>query len=207
MSRIFRPAARSARPVSVISTTASAISGIFASVAPYESVISASTPAFVKNRRVSSGYSVCTRTPAGRSSIALHVRVARDREHHADRPRRCLRVVQLGERHHLGRGLLDPVPAGDADVEEARRDVARDLLGPQDGDVDHPRVVDLAAVVDVRIARDREVRVFEELEGGSLERALGEDESQHVGSVSSRRRRTGRRVWRGGAAIRSSRAQ
>ena len=68
MSRIFSPAARSARPVSVISTTASAISGIFASVAPYESVISASTPALVKNRLVSSGYSVCTRTPRGRST-------------------------------------------------------------------------------------------------------------------------------------------
>ena len=43
-----------------------------------------------------------------------------------------------------------------------------------------------AAVVDVRVALDREVRVFEELERGPLERALGEDESQHVGSVSSR---------------------
>ena len=64
---ILRPAARRARPVSVISTTASAISGIFASVAPYESVISASTPACSKNRRVSSGYSVWTRTPAGSS--------------------------------------------------------------------------------------------------------------------------------------------
>ena len=31
------PAARSARPVSVISTTASAMSGTFASVAPYDS--------------------------------------------------------------------------------------------------------------------------------------------------------------------------
>ena len=94
--------------------------------------------------------------------------------------------MQLGERLDLGAGLLDPVPAGDPDVEEARRDVARDLLGSQHGDVDHPRVVDRAAVVDVRAALDREVRVFEELEGGPFERALGEDDSQHVGIVSSR---------------------
>jgi hypothetical protein len=32
--------------------------------------MSASTPALVKNRFVSSGYSVCTRTPFGRSSTA-----------------------------------------------------------------------------------------------------------------------------------------
>ena len=42
------PAARSARPVSVISTTASAMSGTFASVAPYESCTSASTPGLVE---------------------------------------------------------------------------------------------------------------------------------------------------------------
>ena len=67
VSSTFSPAARNARPLSVPSTTASAISGIFASVAPYESEISASTPWSRKNRLVSSGYSVCTRTPAGRS--------------------------------------------------------------------------------------------------------------------------------------------
>ena len=66
------PAARSARPVSVRSTTASAISGIFASVAPYESVISACTPCFSRKRRVSSGYSVWTRTPSGRSFTDCH---------------------------------------------------------------------------------------------------------------------------------------
>ena len=38
-------------------------------------MISASTPAFVKKRRVSSGYSVCTRTPAGRSSTFRDLRV------------------------------------------------------------------------------------------------------------------------------------
>ena len=44
VSRMRSPAARSARPVSVISTTASAMSGTLASVAPYESCTSASTP-------------------------------------------------------------------------------------------------------------------------------------------------------------------
>ena len=176
VSRIFSPAARSARPVSVISTTASAISGIFASVAPYESVISASTPALVKNRLVSSGYSVCTRTPRGRSTDRRDVRVPRHREHHADRARRRLRVVQLGERHDVGGCLLDPVAAGDPDVEETGRDVARDLLRSQHGDVDDPGIVDRTAVVHVRVTHDREVGVFEELEGGPLERALGEDD-------------------------------
>ena len=66
-----RPAARSARPVSVISTTQSAMSGTFASVAPYEREISASTPCSSSARRVSSGYSVLTRTrcPARSASV------------------------------------------------------------------------------------------------------------------------------------------
>ena len=63
VSSTFSPAARNARPVSVSSTTASAISGTFASVAPYESEMSASTPCFSVYRRVSSGYSLDTRTP------------------------------------------------------------------------------------------------------------------------------------------------
>ena len=46
----------------------SAISGTFASVAPYDSRMSASMPFFSKKRRVSPGYSVETRTPCGRSS-------------------------------------------------------------------------------------------------------------------------------------------
>ena len=65
---IFRPAALSARPVSVRSTMQSAISGTFASVAPYERRMSASMPFFSKNRRVRPGYSVATRKPCGRSS-------------------------------------------------------------------------------------------------------------------------------------------
>ena len=68
MSRMRSPAARSARPVSVMSTMQSAMSGILASDAPYDRRMSASTPLDAKNRRVSSGYSVDTRTPLGRSS-------------------------------------------------------------------------------------------------------------------------------------------
>jgi hypothetical protein len=90
--------------------------------------------------------------------------------------------VQLGERLHLDTRLLDPVPPGDADVEQPVGDVARDLLGPQHGDVEDARVVDVGPVVDVRVPLDREVRVFEELEGRLLERALGEDESEHGGT-------------------------
>ena len=94
-------------------------------------------------------------------------------------PRRGLRVVQLGERDDLDTGLLDPVPAGDAEVEEAVGDVARDLLRPEDRDVDDAGIVDVGAVVDVGRAHDREVGVFEELERRFLERALRQHEAQH----------------------------
>ena len=45
---IRRPAARSARPVSVISTTQSAMSGTLASLAPYDRRTSASMPSLAK---------------------------------------------------------------------------------------------------------------------------------------------------------------
>ena len=67
-----RPAALRARPVSVMSTTTSTMSGTFASVAPYERRTSASTPAASRWRFVISGYSVETFTPAGRSAIVCH---------------------------------------------------------------------------------------------------------------------------------------
>jgi hypothetical protein len=62
------PAVRRALPVSVISTTESAMSGTLASVAPYDSWTSASTPCLAKYRRVSSGYSVWTTSPGARSA-------------------------------------------------------------------------------------------------------------------------------------------
>src|SRR5579863_1333632 len=64
------PAACRARPVSVISTTASAISGTFASVAPYEGRTSAVMPCSERKRLVRFGYSVATREPDFKSAAA-----------------------------------------------------------------------------------------------------------------------------------------
>ena len=77
-------AAASARPVSVISTTASAMSGILASVAPYDMRISACTPCFSSTRRVSSGYSVDTRAPDAQVGDGRHGGIHGDRQDHAD---------------------------------------------------------------------------------------------------------------------------
>ena len=66
---------------------------------------------------------------------ALRGVVGRDREHDLDRARRVLRVQQLAECDDVAVRLLDPVATGDPDVEEALRDVARDLLRPEDADV------------------------------------------------------------------------
>jgi hypothetical protein len=54
-----------------------------------------------------------------------------DGQHHLDRVGGLLGVGQLGQADHLAAGLLDPVPAGDAKIEEALLDVAGDLLGAQ----------------------------------------------------------------------------
>ena len=119
---------------------------------------------------MSSGYSVCTRTPGGRSSTDCHGESPRDREHHPDRPRRRLRVVQLGEGHDLDARLLDPVAAGDTDVEQPVGDVARDLLRAQDRDVDDARIVDRRLVVDVGGTHDARGRRLRRV-GGSPVRA------------------------------------
>ncbi len=60
-----------------MSTTASAMSGTLASVAPYESAMSASMPWAASALRVSSGYSVLTRRRPGRPapSAASSVRL------------------------------------------------------------------------------------------------------------------------------------
>ena len=87
--------------------------------------------------------------------------------------------MQLGERHDLDARLLDPVAAGDADVEQTVGDVARDLLRPQDRDVDDAGIVDRGLVVDVGGAGEREVGVLEQLQGRLFERTLREDQAQH----------------------------
>ena len=132
-----------------------------------------------KNRRVSAGYSVETRTPLGRSSTRSTRRVAGDRDDHLDRVGRGLRVPQLAEAHHVGAGLLDPVASGDPEVEQPVGHVGRDLLGSQDADLADPGVVDGGPVVDGGRPDDGEVGGLEQLERGALERSLREDEPQH----------------------------
>ena len=136
-------------------------------------------PFFSKKRRVSSGYSVDTRTPWGRSSTRVDRTVGRHGHDDVHRTGGRLRVVQLAERHDVAAGLLDPVAPGDAEVEQPVGDVPRDLLGPQDAHLVDPGIVDRRPVVDRRRAADREVGRLEQLEGGLLERALRQHDLQH----------------------------
>ena len=186
VSMIRRPAARRARPVSVISTTASAISGILASVAPWDSRTSASTPCSARKRRVRPGYSVDTRTPAGRSPTVRTGESSATASTTRIGPGGGLAVAQLAERRHLAGGLLDPVPPGDAQVEQALGHVLGDLLGPQDAHLGDPGVVDGGPVVDVGAAQHGQVGGLEQVEGGPLERAFGQDEAQHGGRTLAR---------------------
>ena len=110
----------------------------------------------------------------------LRGRVGGDGEDDADGAGGRLGVVQLGEGHDFGVGLLDPVPSGDAQVERARRDVPRDLLRSEDPHAVDARVVNVGAVVDVGAPLDREIGVFEQLERRSLQRALRQHQAEHV---------------------------
>ena len=141
--------------------------------------MSACTPCFSSTRRVSSGYSVETRAPTGRSSI--------DRTGEslatASTTRMGLAVVfeyaSSPSDDDLGAGLLDPVTAGDPEVEEALGHVPGDLLGPQDADLVHAGVVDAGPVVDVGAPHHAEVGGGEQLQRRLFQRALGQDQSQH----------------------------
>ena len=73
-----------------------------------------------------------TRTPAGSSATRPRRGVLAHRQDHPDRTGAGLAVAQLTQRRHLRLGLLDPIPAGDAQVEQTLRDVLRDLLRAQD---------------------------------------------------------------------------
>ena len=129
VSMTRRPAARRARPVSVISTTASAISGILASVAPCDIRTSASTPWAARKRLVELG--VLGRHP--------HPGAAGRRRSAPGSPRRrpappgwaarwpCCSAARPATPPSDG-GLLDPVPPGDAQVEQALGHVFGDLL-------------------------------------------------------------------------------
>ena len=81
----FRPAARNARPVSVISTTQSAMSGIFASVAPYERRTSASTPVSSEVAAGDLGVLGLDADAVGEVAHRRCGRVAGHRDDHADR--------------------------------------------------------------------------------------------------------------------------
>ena len=94
-----------------------------------------------------------------------------------------LRVLQLAEADDVAGGLLHPVPAGDAEVEQALGHVGRDLLRAQDAHLVDPGIVDVGLVVDRGGAHDREVGRLEQLERRLLERALRQHESQHGGRV------------------------
>ncbi len=70
----------------------------------------------------------------------------RHREHHPDRIRSRLGVSKLAERGDVGTGLSDPVPPGNAEVEQPLRYVQRDLLRPQEPHPVDPRVLDRGVV-------------------------------------------------------------
>ena len=65
------------------------------------------------------------------------------------------------------------------DVEQPVGHVERDLLRAQDPHLDHPRVVDGGPVVDLGGSDHAQVGGGEQLQGGPLERPLGEDQPQH----------------------------
>ena len=178
---IRSPAARSARPVSVMSTMQSAMSGILASLAPYDRRTSASMPLLGEVPRGQLGVLGVTR-----DALRAGPRPAATGESAATATTTwtglevALRVPQLAEADDLAAGLLDPVAAGDAEVEQPLGDVHRDLLRAQDADLGDARVVDRRPVVDRRRADDGEVGGLEQLERGLLQRALGQHQPQHA---------------------------
>ncbi len=108
-------------------------------------------------------------------------RFARHREHHTARLVRGLGIRQLAQGDHVTPPLLDAVPPGDTEIEEALGDVSRDLLGTQYPHVVDAGIVDAGPVRHVRGTRDAQVGVFEELQGGALERTFGQDQAEHGG--------------------------
>ena len=144
VSSTLSPAARSARPLSVPSTTTSAISrdlGLGRAVRQRDVGIDA---VLLEEAPRELGILGLHAHAGGQILHRLPLRVARDREHDPERPRGRLRVVQLRERDDVDAGLLDPIAAGDPEVEQTVGDVARDLLRAQDRDVDDAGIVDAA---------------------------------------------------------------
>ena len=92
-----------------------------------------------------------------------------------------LGVAQLPQAHHVGLGLLHPVPPGDADVEEAVGHVGADLLRAEDAHLVDAGIVDAGPVGHHRVPVHPQVGGLEELEGGLLQRPLGQHQLQHGG--------------------------
>ena len=99
------------------------------------------------------------------------------RHDHLDRVARRLGVLEAADAHHVAGRLLDPVAAGDAEIEHALGHVRRDLLRAQDPHLVDARIVDLGPVGDIGIAVDPQIGGLEQIEGGLLERALGQDQT------------------------------
>jgi hypothetical protein len=107
--------------------------------------------------------------PVGQVADGLPGHAGGHGEHDPDRVRRDLGVLQLAQRRDVRAGLGDPVAAGDAEVEQAFRDVRRDLLGPQEPDSLDARIVDGRMVITVGRAPNRQVCGVEQVEGGALQ--------------------------------------
>ena len=115
-----------------------------------------------------------------------HRRITRDGEHHAGRLVGGLGVRQLAQGDHIAPPLLDAVAARDAQIEQPLGHVRRDLLGSQDAHVVDAGVVDRGPVGHVRGTGDGQVGVREELHGGALERAFGQDQAKHGEIIADR---------------------
>jgi hypothetical protein len=75
----------------------------------------------------------------------------------------------MGSADDISTSLLHPVAAGDAEIEQALRDIGRDLLGPQDVNLADPRVVDRRPVGNLGGPSDRQVGSGKQLEGRKLQ--------------------------------------
>ena len=105
--------------------------------------------------------------------------VAGDGHDDLDGTRRRLRIVEFAEGDDIAARLLDPVPTGDAEVEQPVGHIGRDLLRTQDPDIVDARVGDGRPVVDRRVAADGQVGGLEQVEGRLLEGTLGKHQFQH----------------------------
>src|SRR4029079_6163643 len=79
---------------------------------------------------------------------AVKRRLLGNRSYDLDRITRRLAAPELTKANDITAGLLDPVPAGDPEVEQPFGHVRRDLLWAKDAYITDARVVDGGLVVD-----------------------------------------------------------